>query len=97
MASSAQLEDVHVYSDSLVVVNQVNGIWRCKSEELLPFYLSVKIIQRELRFSLIHVPRHLVWLPDKLCNVALNYMADFKSKMPTEYDDYLVTRSMDDL
>src|SRR5690348_6047641 len=42
--------DPVIYSDSAVVVNQVNGKWACRHETLLPLLLAVQIIQEEFRF-----------------------------------------------
>lgn len=63
-----------IYSDSLLVTNQVNGIWDCANQNLLPLLASVKEIQEVYPFHLLHVPRHFVAEADKLCNAFLNAM-----------------------
>ncbi len=70
-----------IYSDSSVVVNHINGVWNCRSAELLPFYLTVKQIQSEYPFRLIQVPRAKVFLPDALCNAALDELREEKKKL----------------
>ncbi len=57
-----------IYCDSLVVVNHAKDIWDCKSLELLPHYMTLKAIQAEYSFDIVHVPRKKVHIADKLCN-----------------------------
>lgn len=57
-----------IYSDSAVVVNHTTGRWECKSESLLPYYMTVQEIRNEYSFNIIQVPRSKVFLPDELCN-----------------------------
>lgn len=61
-----------IYSDSAVVVNQVNGKWEVKSPKLIPLYLSVMKIKQEFDFRLEQVPRAKVFIPDELCNMTLD-------------------------
>lgn len=63
-----------IYSDSAVVVNHTLGKWKCRSEDLLPYYIAVKSIQAEYVFDIVQVPRDKVWLPDMLCNEALDVL-----------------------
>lgn len=69
---STEIVDPIIYSDSAVVVNQVNGKWECKNENLIPLLMSVNIIKDEYRFRLLQVPRSLVHEPDLLVNVCLD-------------------------
>lgn len=71
-----------IYSDSLVVVNQVNGKWRCVSHDLLPFYITVKEMQDEFGFTLVHAPRAKVFMADHLCNVMLDKVLEERKKLP---------------
>ncbi len=54
---AADLADPIIYSDSLVVVNQINGIWRCKAVELRPLLHTIEEIREHFRFRLVHVTR----------------------------------------
>jgi len=65
-----------IYSDSAVVVNHTKGIWKCRSEDLLPYYMTVKQLQEENPFDIVQVPRDKVWLPDRLCNEALDQLEE---------------------
>lgn len=61
-----------IYSDSAVVVNQVNGKWEVKSPKLIPYHLTVMEIKAEFDFRLEQVPRTKVFIPDELCNNILD-------------------------
>lgn len=69
-----------IYSDSSLVVNQVNGKWECKNENLIPLLLSVKIIKEEYTFRLVQVPRAYVHEADTLANACLDRLAEERSK-----------------
>lgn len=71
---AAGLEDPIIYSDSNLVVNQINGEWDCKNEDLIPLLLSVKEIQEEYRFRIHHVSRSIVTEADALVNRLLDNM-----------------------
>ncbi len=71
---AAGLEDPIIYSDSNLVVNQINGEWDCKNEDLIPLLLSVREIQEVYRFRIRHVPRNLVTEADELVNKFLDDM-----------------------
>jgi len=72
ICSMAQLNDPIIYSDSAVVVNQVNGKWQCKNDNLFTLLKSIRIIQEQFRFRIQHVPRAFVHEADKLANIFLN-------------------------
>lgn len=71
----AGVEDPIIYSDSAVVCNQVSGKWRCRSKELLPLYMSVRIIQQRYRFRMVQVHRSEVKVADALCNEFLDKLS----------------------
>lgn len=73
-AMSTEITDPIIYSDSSVVVNQVNGKWECKDEKLVPLLMSVNIIKKEYRFKLVQVPRSFVHDPDYLLNQCLDQL-----------------------
>jgi len=78
MCSMSDYRDPIIYSDSAVVVNQVNGTWACRNARLVPLWLSVKEIQKEYRFRLVQVPRAKVAIADKLANRFLNNLSEVK-------------------
>lgn len=71
---AAGLEDPIIYSDSNLVVNQINGDWDCKNDDLIPLLLSVKEIQEVYRFRIQHVSRGVVAEADELVNKLLDDM-----------------------
>jgi ribonuclease HI len=48
---------IHVYSDSEVVVRQMNGQYRCRSPRLYSLHWICRKLIRSLCFSISHVPR----------------------------------------
>jgi len=68
---------VHVFLDSLLVVNQVKGIYKIKNQELLPMHKAIKELLplfEEIEFT--HVPRELNKLADAEVNKSLDAEAD---------------------
>lgn len=82
MCWAADLKDPIIYSDSTLVVNQVNGDWQCKNETLKPLLLSVNEIQEEFRFRIQHVPRRYVSEADYLANEFLDKLARDGAETP---------------
>jgi ribonuclease HI len=78
MCVMSDYSDPIIYSDSAVVVNQVNGVWACRHKRLIPLWLSVKEIQQEYRFRLVQVDRTKVAVADRLANKFLNNLQDLK-------------------
>lgn len=64
-----------IYSDSKLVCNQTNGVWNCEDPDLLPLFLTVQMIKDQYNFTLIHVPRSKTFVPDGLCNLFLDDLA----------------------
>lgn len=64
------------FSDSLMVVNQLNGIFNIKNQDILPIYND---IQQKLSFfdavSFTHVPRSQNMIADSEANSAINKIA----------------------
>lgn len=78
ICSMAELLDPIIYSDSAVVVNQINGKWQCRNENLFSLLKSIRIIQEEFRFRIQHVPRAYVHEADRLANSFLNDLENDK-------------------
>jgi len=72
--------DPIIYSDSLVVVNQINGKWKCQTDNLLPLLLSVNEIKDNFRFRIQHVSRDLVGEADFLAKKFLDNLAVLKKE-----------------
>lgn len=71
-----QAREVHVYMDSLLVVNQMRGIFKVRNRDLWPIYAAIKELTtrfREVTFT--HVPREFNKLADGAVNEALDEAA----------------------
>ncbi len=71
-AISLGVSETDVYSDSELIVRQINGNYRVKNALLKPLYQRVKQLQSQLdRFTITHIPRWLNTEADSLANTAL--------------------------
>lgn len=64
---------LHVYMDSLLVVNQMKGIYRIRNRDLWPIYQSIKEMLsnfNEVNFN--HIPREFNKLADSIVNETLD-------------------------
>ena len=84
ICSMSDFLDPIIYTDSSVVANQVNGIWRCKSDVLLPLLMTVEEIKAEYNFRILQVPRAFVWEPDSLANQFLDQLEDKREQKHKE-------------
>lgn len=67
------VRDLQVYMDSLLVVNQVQGIWKVKNAEFLPIINAIHESLKQFdHVSLTHVPRALNTLADAMVNQCLD-------------------------
>ena len=80
IAWAADLKNPVIYSDSTLVVNQVNGVWKCTQETLRPLLLSVWEIQDDFHFALQHVPRRYVSKADGLAKAFLDKLQNAREK-----------------
>jgi len=72
-ASKYQVQTVHVYMDSLLVVNQLKGLYKVKNKDLLPIYQSIKEMIKDFKeVTIEHVPREFNKLADAEVNKALD-------------------------
>jgi len=72
-ALAMQARIVHVYMDSLLVVNQMIGIFKVKNRDLWPIHSAVKdMLGRFEHVSFTHVPRELNKMADAAVNEALD-------------------------
>ncbi|CAN5405438.1 hypothetical protein BH10PAT3_BH10PAT3_8150 [soil metagenome] len=68
---------VHVYMDSLLVINQMKGIYKIKNQELVPVHQAVRAILpsfEQVQFT--HVPREYNRLADAEVNIILDGIDD---------------------
>lgn len=66
-------EQVDIYMDSLLIVNQMTGKFKIKNRELLPIHEAIKALAKTFKHvSYTHVPRELNKLADAMVNKALD-------------------------
>jgi ribonuclease HI len=75
------VKDVDVYMDSLLVVNQMKGIFKIKNRDLWPIHDAIKQLASQfehIKYS--HVPREFNKLADAAVNRALDEQLGITSK-----------------
>ena len=68
---------VHVYMDSMLVINQMKGIYKIKNGELMPVHQAVRALLpsfEQVQFT--HVPREYNKLADAEVNTVLDGIDD---------------------
>ncbi len=72
-ARSMGLKKIRMHADSELVVKQIKGVYRVRSEELRPFYTeAMELIDGFNRFEITHVPREKNSEADRLANEAID-------------------------
>jgi ribonuclease HI len=67
------INKISLYSDSQLVVNQMNGIYKVKNQELAPLHEDVQTLARSFeKISFSYVPRELNKIADKEVNRILD-------------------------
>lgn len=73
-ARDASISRVNIYTDSLLVSNQVSGIYKTKNPVLKAYLNIVKKISRNFsQFSLKYIPREKNRIADGLAKAAIKY------------------------
>jgi ribonuclease HI len=73
-AHSLGVTRVNIFSDSLLVVNHINGIYKIKNSRLLPLYNQVTELLKLFGdgYEITHIPRLKNSKADQLANIAVN-------------------------
>jgi ribonuclease HI len=67
------VKTIDAYMDSLLVVNQLKGVFKVKNRDLWPIHDAVKeLIGKFEKFTISHVPREMNKLADAAVNRALD-------------------------
>ena len=73
-ASTNNFKRVRIFSDSELMVRQINGIYRVKSPILSGLFKKAKSLIGEFKdFSMEHIPRNQNREADRLANLAMNF------------------------
>lgn len=71
-----RVRTLHVYMDSMLVVNQMLGVFKVKNRDLWPIHEAIKeLVTKFEHVSFTHVPRELNKIADKAVNDALDETA----------------------
>ena len=72
-AISFNIKNLKAYGDSLLVINQINGTWKCKSQNLKPMILSINKMKKEFTtISFHHIRRKFNGRADEMANRAMD-------------------------
>lgn len=72
-AKKLGVQELTVYMDSLLVVNQMKGIYKVKNRDLWPIHEAAKDLASQFKsISFVHVPRELNSIADGLVNDCLD-------------------------
>lgn len=67
------VRELEVYMDSLLVINQMKGIFKVKNRDLWPLHDAIQQLSKQFaKISFTHVPRELNKLADAAVNRALD-------------------------
>jgi ribonuclease HI/pterin-4a-carbinolamine dehydratase len=76
------VQEVEVYMDSLLVINQVRGIFKIKNRDLWPLHDSIIKLSKQFKhINFSHVPREFNKLADTAVNRALDEHLGLKSEI----------------
>lgn len=71
---------VHIFMDSMLVVNQMKGIYKVRNRDLLPIHDAIKALTTQFQYvEFTHVPRER----NKLADAVVNETLDTHSKEAT--------------
>jgi len=89
LAREYGLEKLTVYSDSQLLVEQLQGSYRVKAPHLVPIFLKILGLRREIpSFEIHHVPREENRDADQLANQAV----DLRTPPPDWFEIEIPTR-----
>jgi len=74
-----------VYSDSQLLVRQLNGMYRIKSPELVPLHTLAMMLLRELKGTINHIMREKNPVADAMANEGI----DKKQVVPSDFAEYI--------
>lgn len=73
LAIARGLKSVHFFSDSLMVINQLNGIFTIKNQDILPIYQDIqKKLEQFDSISFTHISRSQNPIADREANLAID-------------------------
>lgn len=65
--------EIRIFTDSLLLANQMNGLWKVKHPEIKELYSKAKgLIEGFSRVTIKHIPREENTEADRLANLAID-------------------------
>lgn len=65
--------EIKIFTDSLLVANQINGLWKVKHPEIIPLNKKAKtLFENYQQISIQHIPREQNSEADRLANLAID-------------------------
>lgn len=72
-AVKLNIRELHVYMDSLLVVNQMKGVYKIKNRDLWPIHQAIKeLLPKFEKVTFQHIPREMNKLADSIVNETLD-------------------------
>ena len=72
-AGNYKSREIRIYTDSLLLANQMNGLWKVKHPDIKELYKKAKsLIEAYSRVTISHVPREENKEADRLANLAID-------------------------
>jgi ribonuclease HI len=79
MAADLGVTEIDIYGDSNLIVNHVNGDWKCMSDTLRPLLISCQqALNKFDKWTLSHIPRAKNTDADLLVNACLDQNSVFR-------------------
>ena len=72
MDHSIPFSKVNIRADSMLAVNQLNGVWKARHPNIIPLFQKVKNMGSSQCKSIVHVYRHHNKRADQLANQAVD-------------------------
>lgn len=71
--SADKIDKISVFSDSSLMVNQLNGLFKVKNADIREFIIKIRVLEREINTPIVynHIPREKNSLADSLVKKAL--------------------------
>jgi ribonuclease HI len=87
-AKLMDINNLRVEGDSLLVINQMKGLYKCKSSNLLELYEKAKELESSFeKIEYFHVFRNANKRADELCNIAITKYLHYKGNDDLTSDD----------
>ncbi len=72
-AHNLSLKKVRIHTDSQLLANHINGLWKVRHDNIKPLYKkAMKYLDRFDEFSINYIPRELNKEADSLANLAID-------------------------